>query len=79
MPHFVIQEQRMCTTSILELNAAYRSVAKHVKEVYGVEVIPKAVENSQKTWNQTALLNAHYVCDTAENAMKNWPAGRQPT
>ena len=24
------------------------SVAKHVKEVYGVEVIPEAVENSQK-------------------------------
>ncbi len=25
------------------------SVAKHVKEVYGVEVIPEAVENNEKS------------------------------
>ncbi len=48
------------------------SVAKHVKEVYGVEVIPEAVENSQKNASLNGITNAHYVCDTAENAMKNW-------
>ena len=56
------------------------SVAKHVKEVYGVEVIPEAVENSQKNASLNGISNAHYVCDTAENAMKNWlKEGIQPT
>ena len=56
------------------------SVAKHVKEVYGVEVIPEAVENSQKNAELNGITNAHYVCDTAENAMKNWlKEGIQPT
>ena len=56
------------------------SVAKHVKEVYGVEVIPEAVENSQKNADLNGITNAHYVCDTAENAMKNWlKEGIQPT
>ena len=56
------------------------SVAKHVKEVYGVEVIPEAVENSQKNASINGITNAHYVCDTAENAMKNWlKEGIQPT
>ena len=56
------------------------SVAQHVKEVYGVEVIPEAVENSQKNASLNGITNANYVCDTAENAMKNWlKEGIQPT
>ncbi len=56
------------------------SVAKQVKEVYGVEVIPEAVENSKKNAQLNNISNAHYVCDTAENAMKNWlKEGIQPT
>ena len=56
------------------------SVAKHVKEVYGVEVIPEAVENSRKNASLNGITNAHYVCDTAENAMKNWlKEGIHPT
>ncbi|HGQ9783282.1 TPA: 23S rRNA (uracil(1939)-C(5))-methyltransferase RlmD [Streptococcus pneumoniae] len=56
------------------------SVAKHVKEVYGVELIPEAVENSQKNASLNNITNAHYVCDTAENAMKKWlKEGIQPT
>ena len=56
------------------------SVAKHVKEVYGVEVIPEAVENSKKNAQLNNIANAHYVCDTAENAMKNWlKDGIQPS
>ena len=56
------------------------SVAKHVKEVYGVEVIPEAVENSKKNAALNNIINANYVCDTAENAMKNWlKEGIQPT
>lgn len=41
---------------------------RYVKEVYGVEVIPEAVENSQKNAELNGITNAHYVCDTAENA-----------
>ncbi|CGF15949.1 23S rRNA (uracil(1939)-C(5))-methyltransferase RlmD [Streptococcus pneumoniae] len=56
------------------------SVAKHVKEVYGVELIPEAVENSQKNASLNKITNAHYVCDTAENAIKKWlKEGIQPT
>ena len=56
------------------------SVAKHVKEVYGVEVISEAVENSKKNAQLNNISNANYVCDTAENAMKNWlKEGIQPT
>ena len=56
------------------------SVAKHVKEVYGVEVIPEAVKNSQKNAQLNNISNAYYVCNTAENAMKNWlKEGIQPS
>ena len=48
------------------------SVAKHIKEVYGVEVIPQAVENSKKNAELNGISNAHYVCDSAENAIKKW-------
>lgn len=48
------------------------SVAKHVKEVYGVEVIPQAVENSKKNAKLNGISNAHYICDSAENAIKKW-------
>lgn len=48
------------------------SVAKHIKEVYGVEVIPQAVENSKKNAELNSISNAHYVCDSAENAIKKW-------
>ena len=48
------------------------SIAKQVKQVYGVEVIPEAVENSQKNAEINGITNTHYVCDSAENAMANW-------
>ncbi|MBZ2039955.1 23S rRNA (uracil-5-)-methyltransferase RumA [Streptococcus sanguinis] len=48
------------------------SVAKHVKEVYGVEVIPEAVENSRKNAEINGIANASYVCAPAEEAIQNW-------
>lgn len=48
------------------------SVAKHVKEVYGVEVIPEAVENSRKNAAVNGITNASYVCAPAEEAIQNW-------
>ena len=48
------------------------SVAKQVKQVYGVEVIPEAVENSRKNAEINGITNAHYVCAPAEEAIQNW-------
>ena len=48
------------------------SVAKQVKKVYGVEVIPEAVENSRKNAAINGITNAHYVCAPAEEAIQNW-------
>ena len=48
------------------------SVAKQVKQVYGVEVIPEAVENSRKNAAINGITNAHYVCAPAEEAIQNW-------
>ena len=48
------------------------SVAKHIKQVYGVEVIPEAVENSRKNAEINGITNASYVCAPAEEAIQNW-------
>lgn len=55
------------------------SFAKSVKALYGVEVIEQAVEDARKNAELNAITNAHYVADTAENAMANWSKqGIQP-
>ena len=48
------------------------SFAKQVKEVYGVEVIETAVEDAKKNAERNDITNAHYVADSAENAMAKW-------
>lgn len=48
------------------------SFAKEVKEVYGVEVIETAVEDAKKNAERNGITNAHYVADSAENAMAKW-------
>ena len=48
------------------------SVAKQVKQVYGVEVIPEAVENSRNNAAINGIINASYVCAPAEEAIQNW-------
>ncbi len=56
------------------------SFAKQVKHVYGVEVVEKAVLDSQKNAARNGIDNATYVCDSAESAMKKWVAdGIKPT
>lgn len=56
------------------------SFAKKVKAVYGVEVIPEAVANSQKNAELNGITNATYVCDQAETAMLRWSQeGIKPT
>lgn len=48
------------------------SFADRVKAVYGVEVIPEAVENAKKNAERNGIKNAHYVAATAEEAMTKW-------
>lgn len=48
------------------------SFAKNVKEVYGVEVIEEAVEDAKRNATLNGIKNAHYVVDSAENAMAQW-------
>lgn len=56
------------------------SLAPYVRAVYGVEVIPEAVDNSQKNAELNGITNTHYICDRAEQAMKKWLAdGIRPT
>lgn len=56
------------------------SFAKEVKAVYGVEVIETAVRDAEKNAALNGITNAHYVADSAENAMANWcQEGIKPT
>ncbi|NQK67984.1 23S rRNA (uracil(1939)-C(5))-methyltransferase RlmD [Streptococcus suis] len=56
------------------------SFAKQVQHVYGVEVVEKAVLDSQKNAARNGIDNVTYVCDSAESAMKKWvTAGIKPT
>lgn len=56
------------------------SFAKQVKHVYGVEVVEKAVLDSQKNAVRNGIDNVTYVCDSAESAMKKWVSdGIKPT
>ncbi|MFV8044241.1 23S rRNA (uracil(1939)-C(5))-methyltransferase RlmD [Streptococcus pluranimalium] len=48
------------------------SFAKQVKAVYGVEVIEAAVADAKKNAERNGVTNAHYVADSAENAMAKW-------
>lgn len=48
------------------------SFAKHVKHVYGVEVIKEAVQDAENNARLNAITNTTYVCDTAEKAMEKW-------
>ncbi|MFU2204893.1 23S rRNA (uracil(1939)-C(5))-methyltransferase RlmD [Streptococcus hyovaginalis] len=48
------------------------SFAKQVKAVYGVEVIETAVADAKKNAERNGVTNAHYVADSAENAMARW-------
>ena len=56
------------------------SFAKSVKEVYGVEVVQQAVEDAKRNAQKNGITNAHFVADTAENAMAKWTKeGVQPS
>lgn len=56
------------------------SFARQVQHVYGVEMVEKAVLDSQKNAARNGIENVTYVCDSAESAMQKWVAdGVKPT
>ena len=50
------------------------SVAKHVKEVRGMEVVKPAVEDANNNATLNGIDNAHYVVGKAEEIMPKWAA-----
>lgn len=48
------------------------SVAKHVKQVYGVEIVKPAVQDARENALLNGIENAEYVCGKAEELMPNW-------
>ena len=47
------------------------SLADRVQQVYGVEVIPEAVENSQRNAELNGITNASYVCALCRKSHPN--------
>ena len=48
------------------------SMADRVSEVYGMEVVPAAVENAKRNAQLNELENTHYEVGTAEKIMPKW-------
>ena len=44
----------------------------HVKKVYGVEIVPEAIENAHENLKLNNVKNAEYVCGKAEEQIVNW-------
>lgn len=48
------------------------AVAKHAKEVYGVEIVPEAIADAKHNAKQNGIDNAHFVVGKAEEQMAKW-------
>ena len=54
--------------------------AKHVKKVYGVEIVPEAIENANVNKELNNIKNAEFVCAKAEDQIVKWSKSRmKPT
>lgn len=47
------------------------SMARNVKSLIGVEIVPEAVANAKKNAEQNSIDNAEFICGDAEKAAKN--------
>ncbi|MCR1927745.1 23S rRNA (uracil(1939)-C(5))-methyltransferase RlmD [Enterococcus gallinarum] len=55
------------------------SLAKHAKEVRGMDIIPQAIENAKENARRIQANNTHYETGTAENLLPKWfAAGFRP-
>lgn len=49
-------------------------MAQHAKQVYGVEIVPAAIDNARQNADKNGITNATFVLDSAEKAMAKWQA-----
>lgn len=55
------------------------SLAKHAKEVRGMDIIPQAIENAKENARRIKANNTHYETGTAEDLLPKWfAAGFRP-
>ena len=48
------------------------AVAKHAKKVYGVEIVPAAIEDAKMNAKNNGITNAEFVVGKAEEQMAKW-------
>lgn len=51
-------------------------LAKKAKEVYGVEIVPQAIQNAKENAELNGINNAHFVVGKAEEVLPNFYNGR---
>lgn len=49
-------------------------MAKQAKHVYGVEIVPQAIEDAKANAKRNNITNATYVCEDASVMMRQWQA-----
>lgn len=50
------------------------AVAKHAKQVYGVEIVPEAIADAKQNAEYNGIENAEFVVGKAEEQMQKWQA-----
>ncbi|WP_251545429.1 23S rRNA (uracil(1939)-C(5))-methyltransferase RlmD [Limosilactobacillus caecicola] len=50
------------------------AVAKHAKKVYGVEIVPAAIQDAKKNAQKNGITNIEFVVGKAEEQMAKWQA-----
>lgn len=50
------------------------ALARHAKQVYGIEIVEDAVKNAQSNAQLNAMTNAEFVCGPAEELLPQWAA-----
>ncbi|MCM1260240.1 MAG: 23S rRNA (uracil(1939)-C(5))-methyltransferase RlmD [Prevotella sp.] len=46
--------------------------AKHVKEVYAVEIVEEAIQNAKQNAKNNRIRNIHFICNKAEKQIVDW-------
>ncbi|SJZ97138.1 23S rRNA (uracil1939-C5)-methyltransferase [Pilibacter termitis] len=67
-----LKEEDVAIDAYCGIGTIGQSFAKKVKEVYGVEIVPEAVEDAKKNAVRNGLTNCHYETGKAEVVMQKW-------
>ncbi|KLD59396.1 hypothetical protein WP50_18730, partial [Lactiplantibacillus plantarum] len=47
------------------------TMAQHAKQVYGVEIVPAAIDNARQNADKNGITNATFVLDSTWNTVNN--------